>query len=228
MHIGVIPDGNRRFMEKMGIANLKESYRMGIQMFHNFLEWCLELGVNEVTAYALSIENIENRGEDEIHTLLDLFSSQAINLLSDSRIHKNGVQINICGDLDYLSGVGEPTGKKVVDALINLRNSTREYNNLKLNLAIAYGGRQELLHAISNLMESGEKPTEENIRKNLWVKNYPDIIIRTSESRLSNFLLWQSAYSEIYFLDKLWQEFQRGDLIRILDDYNHRVRKFGM
>jgi len=80
---------------------------------------------------------------------------------------------------------------------------------------------------VGKLIDSGEKPTEENIRKHLWVKGYPDIIIRTSESRLSNFLLWQCAYSEIQFVDKLWQEFQREDLVKILNDYNSGERRFG-
>ncbi|MBU4202061.1 MAG: polyprenyl diphosphate synthase [Candidatus Altiarchaeales archaeon] len=227
MHIGVIPDGNRRFMEKNGIANLKESYQMGINKFHDFLDWCIDLGVNEVTIYVLSSENIQNRGKDEVHTLLNLFSNHALSVLNDDRIHKNGVKINICGDLDYLAGVGNPIGQKVVGNLTKLENSTKDYDNLDLNVAIAYGGRQELLHAVGKLIDSGEKPTEENIRKNLWVKGYPDIIIRTSESRLSNFLLWQCAYSEIQFVDKLWQEFQKEDLVQILNDYNSKERRFG-
>ena len=227
MHIGVIPDGNRRFMEKSGIANLEESYRMGIQKFHDFLDWCIDLGVNEVTIYVLSSENIQNRGKDEVHTLLSLFSNHALSVLNDDRIHKNGVKINLCGDLDYLAGVGNPIGEEVVGNLTKLENSTKDYDNLDLNVAIAYGGRQELLHAVGKLIDAGEEPTEENIRKNLWIKGYPDIIIRTSESRLSNFLLWQCAYSEIQFVDKLWQEFQREDLVKILDDYKSKERRFG-
>jgi len=227
MHIGVIPDGNRRFMEKSGIANLEQSYRMGIQKFHDFLDWCIDLGVNEVTIYVLSSENIQNRGKDEVHTLLDLFSNHAMDVLNNGRIHSSRVKINLCGDLDYLAGVGNPIGEKVVGNLTKLENSTKDYDNLDLNVAIAYGGRQELLHAVGKLIDAGEEPTEENIRKNLWIKGYPDIIIRTSESRLSNFLLWQCAYSEIQFVDKLWQEFQREDLVKILDDYKSKERRFG-
>jgi len=227
MHIGVIPDGNRRFMRKSSIANLEESYQMGINKFHDFLEWCIDLGVNEVTIYVLSTENIENRDKSEIGTLLNLFSSHAINVLNNGRIHDNGVKVNICGDIDYLSGVGNPIGRNVVENLSNLEDSTKDYNNLELNVAIAYGGRQEIVHAIKNLMESGEEPSEENIRKNLWIKSYPDLIIRTAESRLSNFMTWQCAYSEICFIDKLWQEFRREDLVQILGNYNSRDRRFG-
>jgi len=227
MHIGVIPDGNRRFMRKNGISNLRESYQMGITKFHDFLEWCIDLGVKEVSIYVLSSENIENRDKSEITTLLNLFSNHAINVLNDEKIHNNGIRVNICGDLSYLSGVGNPIGRKVVENLSSLEDSTRDYSNLELNVAIAYGGRQEIVNAIKNLMESGEEPSEENIRKNLWVKSYPDIIIRTAESRLSNFMLWQCAYSEICFIDKLWQEFQKEDLVQILSDYNSRDRRFG-
>ncbi|MCX6695883.1 MAG: polyprenyl diphosphate synthase [Candidatus Altiarchaeota archaeon] len=229
MHIGVIPDGNRRYMIKKGIKNLLNSYDMGITRFFDFLEWCRKLGVNEVTIYALSIENIKNRSKDEIHTLLKTFNQHALSALKDKRIHKNKIRIQVCGDMDYLlnNGVDRTLSQKVVDNLRKLEESTKDYGNMKLNLAIAYGGRQEILHSVKELVKSKLKITEDNLRKHLWVKDYPDLVIRTSEERLSNFLTWQSAYSEIYFVNKLWQELEERDLVNIIDDYNARERRFG-
>jgi tritrans,polycis-undecaprenyl-diphosphate synthase [geranylgeranyl-diphosphate specific] len=228
MHIGVIPDGNRRFMKKKGIPNLGASYEMGINKFYDVLDWCLDLGVHEITAYALSTENLQNRGALEIKTLLTLFSRQAESMLESERIHKKKVRINICGDADYLlSAGGKDLGGKLLANLKNLENATRNYKSVSLNLAIAYGGRQEIIHAANKAASFGLPITEENIRKNLWVKRDPELIIRTSERRLSNFLVWQSAYSEIYFVEKLWQEFNKSDLESILSDYRSKERRFG-
>ena len=229
MHIGIIPDGNRRYMKKNGIRNLRESYRMGISRFYDLISWCSELGVDEVTIYALSIENLKNRGKLEIVALLNLFTEQAVSALNDDRIHKNKIQVNICGDREYLinktNSVG--LGGKIITSLDKLENSTKEYDGIRMNLAIAYGGRQEIVNAVRETIDAGLEVTEETIKDRLWVKSYPEIIIRTSEVRISNFLLWQSAYSEIYFVDKLWQEFERDDLVEILDNYGAKERRFG-
>lgn len=227
MHIGIIPDGNRRYMRKKGILNLKNSYEMGIKKFNDFVEWCIDLGVKEVTVYALSMENLKNRSKGEITLLLKLFASQATDLLKSDKIHKNRVHINICGDKEYLANNLNPIGNDVIKKLDELENSTKNYNDINLNLAIAYGGRQEIVNSVNKIVKEGLEINEKNIEKNLWITTYPDIIIRTAETRLSNFLLWQSAYSEIYFVDKLWQEFEKSDLIKILDDYNSKERRFG-
>jgi tritrans,polycis-undecaprenyl-diphosphate synthase [geranylgeranyl-diphosphate specific] len=227
MHIGMIPDGNRRFMRKRGISNLEESYRMGINKFHQFLEWCIELGVKEVTIYALSLENLKNRSSNEVSTLLKLFSDNAAKALDDDRIHKNRVHINFCGDREYLSNLGNPIGSEVIHDMDRLEKCTRDYDDLKFNIALAYGGRQEILNAVRKVMDSGMELNEENLQRNLWISDYPEIVIRTAESRLSNFLLWQSAYSEIYFIDKLWQEIEKDDLVNVLNDYRAKERRFG-
>jgi len=229
MHVGLIPDGNRRYMLKRGIKNLLNSYDMGITRFYDFLEWCGKLGVKEVTIYALSLENVKNRGKEEIETLLRVFNQHAINALKDKRIHKNKVRIQVCGDIDYLlhNGVEPSLAREVVGNLRKLEDSTKDYKSIKLNLAIVYGGRQEILHAVKELVKHKMKVTEDNIKKYLWVKDYPDLVIRTSEERLSNFMTWQTAYSEIYFADKLWQEFDERDLVHIIEDYTSRERRFG-
>jgi len=228
MHIGLIPDGNRRYMKKHGIFSLKDSYRAGISKFYDFLEWSMKRGVKEVTIYALSMENIQNRGRREIDTLYTVFTEQAKKALTDKRIHNNRIHINICGDRQYLIGKGNTAlGKRLVESLEKLEDSTSKYSGFTLNFAMAYGGRQEIINAVKTAVSQCEEPSEENIRKNLWVKDDPEIVIRTSENRLSNFLLWQSAYSEMYFVDKLWQDFKEKDLDDILADYHSRERRFG-
>jgi len=214
-------------MRKKGILSLKDSYRRGIKKFYDFLDWCIDLNINEVTAYALSTENLENRSKSEIKTLLNLFSKQALSILNNERIHDNKIHINICGDKDYLLNTEKKLGNEAIKNLRRLEELTKDYDKLTLNLAIAYSGRQEIINSVKNVINSGLELNEKNIRKNLWIKSYPEVIIRTAESRLSNFLVWQSAYSEIYFVDKLWQEFEKEDLINIIDDYNSRERRFG-
>jgi undecaprenyl diphosphate synthase len=228
MHIGLIPDGNRRYMKKKGIFRLMDSYRAGISKFYDFMEWSMKRGVKEVTIYALSMENIKNRGVKEIETLYRVFSEQARNAINDRRIHENKIRVNICGDRQYIaSNVNCELGSELLRNMERLEDATKDYSNVTLNLAIAYGGRQEIINAIRKVESQGLEVNEENIRNNLWVKDYPEIVIRTSEERLSNFLLWQSAYSEIYFVDKLWQDFSEKDLAGIMDDYNARERRFG-
>jgi tritrans,polycis-undecaprenyl-diphosphate synthase [geranylgeranyl-diphosphate specific] len=228
MHIALIPDGNRRYMKKHGILNLMDSYRAGISKFYDFLEWSMKRGVNEVTIYALSLENIRNRGRKEIETLYSVFSEQAHSVLTDRRIHENKIKVNVCGEKEYLAGSVNPDlAAQLIRNMERLEDATKDYSNVTLNLAVAYGGRQEVLNAARKVAAQHLDFTEENIQRNLWVKSYPEIVIRTAEDRLSNFLLWQSAYSEIYFVDKLWQDFTEQDLDRIIGDYNSRERRFG-
>jgi len=229
MHIAVIPDGNRRYMRKRGILNLHESYNSGINKFYDFLDWCVELGANEVTIYALSTENIENRGSQEINTLLKLFTDQALEVMENGKLKANKIKVKICGDLDFLSKKisDQKLRNRIQDSFRKLEETTKSYKEHKLNLAVAYGGRNEIITAANKVFSSGEKLTEENLKKNLWVSSYPDIIIRTSESRLSNFLIFQGAYSELYFVPKLWQEFERSDLVNIVNDFNSKERRFG-
>ena len=228
MHIGLIPDGNRRYMKLHGITNLMDSYRAGIGKFYDFLQWSMKRGVDEVTIYALSMENIANRGRREVETLYRVFSEQARKALTDRRIHDNRIRVKICGDKECLVKSGNPElASELIANMERLEEATKHYDKFTLNFAVGYGGRQEIVNAVKRLNSQGLEVSEENIHNNLWVKDYPEIVIRTSEDRLSNFLLWQSAYSEIYFVDKLWQDFVERDLNKIIDDYNSRERRFG-
>jgi len=228
MHIGIIPDGNRRYMQEENI-DLETAYRKGIDNFYNCLEWCMELGVSEVTLYALSTENIKNRSKEELAVLFTVFEEISKKALNDERIHKNKVRVNICGDMNYLERAINTLNLKsnLMNNLNDLKNSTKDYTKFTLNLAIAYGGRQEVIYAVKKVIEERGEINDKNIEKHLWVKNDADIIIRTGENRMSNFLLWQSAYSEVFFSDKLWPGFEKEDLTGIIDEYNSRERRFG-
>ena len=149
--------------------------------------------------------------------------------MNAGQIHEKKIKINICGDLKRLVELSDnkPLAQDMIDSLKRLEEKTKDYDSFILNLAIAYGGRQEIVNSVNTALSSGQEITEETIRENLWVKNDPDILIRTSEARTSNFLIWQSAYSEIYFLEKLWQEFEEEDLKKIVSDYNSRDRRYG-
>jgi len=229
MHVALIPDGNRRFMRLKGIRDLAQSYKMGISRFYDFLSWCTDLDVDEVTIYALSTENILNRSERELKTLFKVFSQQAKAALTDERIQKEDVQVRICGNRDYLLNCDKASklARELVSSLDALEEATKNHSKRVLNMAIAYGGRQEIINAANEVSKRGLALTEENIQKHLWIKDNPDIVIRTAEDRLSNFLPWQSAYSEIYFPNKLWQDFKRSDLEEIIVDYQSRERRFG-
>ena len=229
MHIGVIPDGNRRYMQKEGI-DLETAYRRGIDKFYNFLEWCIEFDVSEVTLYALSTENIKNRSREELIVLFRVFEEISKKALTDERIHRNKIHVNICGDKGYLVDAINILNLKsnLMTNLDDLEKSTENHDKFTLNHAIAYGGRQEIVYAVKKIIEQNNPEiNHKNIERNLWVKNNVDIIIRTGENRLSNFLLWQSAYAEVFFSDKLWPEFEKEDIKRIIDDYNLTKRRFG-
>lgn len=229
MHVGLIPDGNRRFMAKRRIRGLLMSYDMGINKFYDFLDWCYELKVSEVTLYALSLENLLNRDRREIETLLRVFNRHAVKGINDKKLHENRVRVNFCGDKRAILGRFAKSGlaREMIANLTKLQEKTKDYRNLTLNLAIGYGGRQEILNAVRQMVSKGAKISEANLRRHLWVKSDPDLIIRTSEERLSNFLMWQSAYSEIYFVPKLWQEFRKQDLVGVLEKYESSERRYG-
>lgn len=208
MHIGLIPDGNRRYMEKYKLG-LEEVYSRGVKKLFDFAEWSFELGVDTITVYALSLENIENRSKAELRVLFDVFTQQAKDLLADNgRLHENEVKINICGDEGKIMGF--ESAAELVNVLHEIVGQTKQYDRRVLNLAIGYGSKQEIMNAIYSAISRVDLDEytpfddyEEITEKYLWVKQVPDLVIRTGGcKRLSNFLLWQSAYSEIFFCEK--------------------------
>jgi tritrans,polycis-undecaprenyl-diphosphate synthase [geranylgeranyl-diphosphate specific] len=229
-HIGVILDGNRRWAIERALS-LAEGHFRGAKMGEDFLDWCLDLKVKTVTLYAFSAENFQ-RSSDEVKNILSLIEEQALQLTSDPRIHDKKIRVKALGRLDCL-----PEGLRGV--LRGIEDTTMAYDGHYLNIAIAYGGRAEIIDAakkIAHEVREGKVAIDEidetSFMKYLYTAHlpnpYPDLIIRTSgEERLSGFLLWQSAYSELCFIDVWWPDFRKIDLLRAIRTYQKRVRKFG-
>jgi tritrans,polycis-undecaprenyl-diphosphate synthase [geranylgeranyl-diphosphate specific] len=229
-HIGIIVDGNRRWaFARSGPTN--EGHRHGAETGQRLLEWCLDLDIKTVTLYVFSIENF-HRSKDEVDGIFRIIEDEARKLLKDRRLRENEVRVKALGRLDLL-----PPGLQQV--LRELDGATESYSQHYLNLALAYGGRTEIIDAarkIASDVQTGsarpEEIDEQFFMKYLYTAHlpnpYPDLVIRTSgEERLSGFLLWQSAYSEFCFLDVYWPEFRRIDLLRAVRTYQKRQRRFG-
>ena len=229
-HIGVILDGNRRWAAQK-LLSAAEGHIEGAETGEDFLEWCLSLGIKVVTVYAFSAENFQ-RSQTEVKSILSLIEKEALQLKSDPRIHKEKVRVKALGRLEHL-----PESLRRV--LNDVEDTTRDYDGHYLNLAIAYGGRAEIVdaakkiaHEVQEQRVAVDQIDEELFMQYLYTAHlpnpYPDLIIRTSgEERLSGFLLWQSAYSELCFIDVWWPDFRKIDLLRAVRTYQKRLRKFG-
>jgi len=227
-HVAIILDGNRRFAREVGVPTFV-GHALGAQKLEEVLDWCRELGIKHVTVYAFSTENF-NRSQAEVEALMDLFVEKLKKMASDERIHKNKIRVRAIGDRSCLPA-------RVVGAIDELEEATQNYGDFFINIAMGYGGRAELVGAVRKICESvkkGEiKPDEVDehvIVKHLYTAGTPDpsLIIRTSgEERLSGFLLWQSAYSELYFCEAYWPAFSKMDFLRAIRTYQSRERRFG-
>jgi len=227
-HIGVIMDGNRRLARRLG-AQPWMGHRLGAQKLEEFLEWCIQLGIKTVTTYAFSTENFR-RPKDEVEKLFDIFEEYFYKIADDERIHRNRVRIKAIGKIERFP-------ERVRRAIRHAERCTSGYDNLLLNVAMAYGGRQEIVDAFRKMGEKIERGemraseiTEEEVSRHLYTTGLPDpdLIIRTSgEERISGFLLWQSAYSELYFCESYWPGFRKIDFLRALRTYQQRQRRFG-
>ncbi|KYH41241.1 MAG: UDP diphosphate synthase [Candidatus Bathyarchaeota archaeon B26-2] len=229
-HIGIILDGNRRWAVNRSM-NPWAGHHYGADKTENVLRWCLDLGIKSVTLYVFSTENFR-RPRREVQELMKLFKAKLEKILKDDVIHKHRVRVKIIGRLHLLPEELQEMIKRVEDA-------TKDYEDHFLNMALAYGGRAEIIDATReialNVKEKKLKVEEINealFERYLYTshmpKQDPDLIIRTSgEERLSGFLLYQSAYSELCFLDVYWPEFRRIDLLRAVRTYQKRKRRFG-
>lgn len=227
-HVGLILDGNRRWARDMGLS-VNDGHKYGFEKLKEVLRWCWQLGIHTVTVYALSTENFK-RPTQEVNELLKLAESGFKDVLNSKEVVDNEVKITVLGMLDLLS---EPLRSTIAEAT----SKTKDYSKNKLNVAIAYGGRAEIVDATKKIVESvmngairKDEINEGTFSKFLYTAGQkdPDLIIRTSgEERLSGFLLWQSAYSEFYFLDVYWPELRRIDFLRAIRTYQRRKRRFG-
>ncbi len=229
-HIALILDGNRRWA-KRNLGILKSGHFKGADAVENLLDWCEELDIKIITLYALSAENL-NRRDEELNDLFELIKNRLEKLFNDPRIHKNQMRVKGIGRIELLP-------ESLKDVLKRLDTATKNYDKRFFNIAISYGGQDELVDAVKkigskikegtmNVDDINKKEIETNLYTSHLPQSSPDMILRTSgEKRLSGFLLWQSAYSELVFMDIFWPEFRKIDLMRAIRTFQKRQRRTG-
>lgn len=231
-HIGLIMDGNRRWARQMGMANPSLGHRYGAEHVDNVLAWCESMGIKHVTVFLCSTENLTRRGDAEVAFLMEVIEQ----VVAERLIKPEPTwQVQLAGLLDVLPDSTARALKDAADATRHCRTGAH------VTLAVGYGGRQEIVEALRELLlETGSAGgtltelagtlTEQDIAGHLYTAGRPDpeLVIRTSgEQRLSNFLLWQAAYSELVFLPTYWPDFDRTALEAAIAEYHRRERRFG-
>ncbi len=220
-HIAIILDGNRRYAKKL----LREPWKghdFGAAKVEALFDWCKELGVTELTLYTFSLQNF-NRDQKEVEYLMDLFCKFFEKKETKEKIAKNRIKVTFIGRTHLLP-------EKVRKIIQTLQEETKEHTAFQVNFAMAYGGREEIVDGVNIILKEGKikEIDEQQFSRYLQLQSQPDLIIRTGgEHRTSNFLIWQSWYSEWFFLDKYWPEFEKEDLVRVLAEFNRRERRFG-
>ncbi|MEM2146030.1 MAG: polyprenyl diphosphate synthase [Candidatus Jordarchaeaceae archaeon] len=227
-HLAIILDGNRRYARRFGL-DLWIGHKYGAEKVKDFLDWAFEAGIKVVTLYVFSTENFM-RSRREVDEIMKLAVEKFEEILRDARIHKHRVRVKAIGRINLLP-------KEVQAAIRRAEEATKHYDKFQLNVAIGYGGRAEIVDAIKEIAKevkngkiSIDDIDEKLIENHLYTSGIPDpaLIIRTSgEERLSGFLLWQSAYSELYFCDVYWPAMRKIDFWRALRTYQMRERRFG-
>ena len=227
-HVAIIMDGNRRWAKKFEKPPWY-GHLFGSKKLEEILEWCRELGIRTLTVYAFSTENFK-RSTEEVKNLMDLFERKFRELIKDERVHRYGIRVNVIGRKEMLP----PNVRKAAE---DAERATRKYSNYTLNIALAYGGRSEIADAVREIVRDAllgkirpEDIDEELIKDYLYYPNMPDpdVVIRTGgEVRISNFLLYQIAYSELFFVDVYFPEFRKIDFLRIIREFQKRQRRFG-
>ncbi len=235
-HIAIILDGNRRYGKKAG--NRFKGHQVGAKKVEELFDWCIELGIKEVTLYTFSTENF-NRPKKEVDYLMRLFKEQFNRLKKDKRVNEGKIKINFIGRLELFSDNLRQDMKELME-------KTSGNTDFIVNFAVGYGGRAEIVDSIKKIIQkfknarttSGNNSEGKEIKigdideklvsENLYLQSEPDIMIRPGgEKRMSNFLLWECAYSELFFLDKLWPEFEKEDLVKVIEEFKARERRFG-
>lgn len=227
-HIAIIMDGNRRFAEERGEVK-EEGHRLGSKKLEEVLDWCVEDGIKILTVYAFSLENFR-REQTEVDYLMELLEESLIRFADSKTVSDNEVSIKILGDVSILPD-------NVKKAIEYAYEKTEGFSKYQFNLAVAYGGRQEITTAVKGIaskVKNGElcleDIDEDLISKHMYTSDLPDpdLVLRTSgEVRVSNFLLWQLAYSELYFTDVYWPGFRHIDFLRAIRTFQQRGRRYG-
>lgn len=228
-HIAIIMDGNRRYAREVLGEPPMEGHRLGRDKLEEVLHWCLGLDIKVLTVYAFSMENFK-RDPDEVDYLMDLLEQSLYEFADDKEVNEKKVAIRVIGQRDALP-------EKVLKAADYAIEKTKGYDQHFLNMAIAYGGRQDITEAVRSIARdvadgrmSVDDIDEHTISRYISTTGLPDpdLVLRTSgEVRISNFLLWQMAYSELYFTDVYWPGFRRIDFLRAIRTYQQRTRRFG-
>lgn len=228
-HVSIIMDGNRRFAWNNS-SKTAVGHSEGKEKLKEVMDWVLDLGVPYFTVYALSTENISERDSEELEILYDLYVSGLDEISVDPRIHDRGVKVQVVGRLDMLP-------QRVKKSIENAESVTSQYTDFTFTVCLAYGGREEIVDAVKSVAAdhaSGDLDIDSinssEITKRMYAAELPDpdLVIRTSgEERISNFLLWQIAYSELHFTDVFWPSFSKSDLYEAIESYQYRRRRYG-
>lgn len=219
-HLAIIMDGNGRWAQKRALPRI-EGHRRGAQKAEKVVEWCAELGIKYVTLYTFSTENWK-RPKEEVSYLFSLL----VEMLNKkfTRMMEQGVRIRFCGLIEQLP-------RQITDVCKDFEEKTKDNQKIQAILALNYGGRREIIDAINKAIRNGvDHFDEDKLRDFFYLPDVPDpdFVIRTSgEQRISNFLLWQIAYSELYFTKVLWPDFSKEDLLKAIKDFENRHRRFG-
>ncbi len=227
-HLGIITDGNRRYATEKGLP-MNDGHVKGKDKLEEVLQWCMDIGIKVVTVYGFSTENLK-RSKEEIEFLFRLIDRSLNELMKDQRVKKNGIKVRVIGQKEHLPDYLKET-------IRNTERLTSKYDNFRLNLAIGYGGREEILDGIKRIASDvvSRKIEVNDINEELF-RTYlydssvpdPDLILRTSgEERVSNFLLWQSAYSELYFTEVYWPDLKHVDFLKAIRNFQLRKRRYG-
>ncbi|KHK98468.1 UDP pyrophosphate synthase [Microbacterium mangrovi] len=228
-HVAMMIDGNRRWARQLGYSSVADGHRAGAAKMREFLEWCDDVGVRVVSLYLLSLDNLTKRDAQELKDLLEIIAELAESL---SRVRDWRVQH---------VGRAEALPPDLARVLAAAEERTRQNTGLHVNLAVGYGGRGEIVDAVRSIIQQHDERggtleelaaslTPEQIGEHLYTGGQPDpdLVIRTSgEQRLSDFLLWQSAHSEFYFVEALGPDLREVDFLRAIRDYTRRNRRFG-
>ncbi len=232
-HIGLIMDGNRRYAREQGLDTVGAGHFRGAEKLWDVLNWCYEARVSTVTVWSMSLDNLK-RSAGEVQALFDLFEEKTRELTHHDDVHRKQVRVRFLGQIELLP-------ESLRTAIREAEAATGGYDRYRLNIAMAYGGREEIASAFRNYLldsaaigKSLDQVADEfgagSIERYLYTSGQPepDLILRTSgEIRLSGFLLWQSTYSEYYFCDTHWPALRKIDLLRALRAYSSRQRRRG-
>ena len=218
-HLGIILDGNRRWAKERGLPYFV-GHRQGLETAKKIINYCKEKGIKILTLFVFSTENWK-RSPKEVNYLMRLAKKAISNHFK--HLHKNKIKVKVIGQREKLP-------RSLQKEIIKIEEQTKNNKEMTVNFALSYGGRAEIVEAIKKIIEKKippEKITEATLGENLWTSDV-DLIIRTGkEQRISNFLIWQAAYSEFYFCPKYWPDFTEKDLDLALADYARRQRRFG-